>query len=168
MMVFRYSCSRRRALAALASVTSLSGCVTTNQSAESRTTASRANTTKTAGTTSPDSPCEPQSTGGDVTWYSVGEWHTVTSGTKQGWLLTASNVELTRSFHHEKAGETYRMPDDEQLAVVTSKIGNPTSEMDTWAHGEELVGISHWHGLEANIVSRSPQRPVPRGELRAG
>lgn len=127
-------------LATLAGIASASGCLTTNRATDSSTGTSRTTTTETS-TLSRTASCNPPSTDVNVSWYEVGQWHTVTSGTKDGWLLTASSVELTRTFHHEKAGETYRMPDDEQLAVVTSKVGNPTSETDTWESGEEFVVI---------------------------
>jgi sugar lactone lactonase YvrE len=33
------------------------------------------------------------------------------------------------------------MPDETQLAIVTTKIANPTAERDTWESGEEFVAM---------------------------
>lgn len=168
-MVPRSSCTRRQALAIVAGVVGVSGCTTQRQSTDADGTTERSTSTteSTARTTTATETCSPSTTGESVdNWLPFGAWYTTTYRDKRGWRITVTDVELVETFYDEKTEETYRMPEERRLAIVTTRISNPTSERDTWEHGEEFVVLSDGVVEKPNNSFEHPDGPFYAPNLR--
>ena len=180
-MAPRKSCSRRGALAVIAGgLSGLAGCSrtvltdsksTTSDQPEATTQPQATSTnTHTETSTSTTEVCSTSTPDADHL-YKFGEWHESSTSDKRGWRFTAVDLELTTTFRLDDSGETYKMPKEEQLAIVTTKVTNPTSEMDTWEHNEEFViirrdGTVAWSNADGGFQHPAFTDEVSFGDFR--
>lgn len=81
--------------------------------------------------------------------YALGESHTL-----HDWTIAVASVSLDTTFRLDHDDSTYRMPDEEQLVVVTVEITNRTDSRKAWTDApfalivedqlfEEQLGFEH-------------------------
>lgn len=160
-MALQLARSRRRALAVIASgLGVLAGCGSTTPTESPSTTRVSAPTSTTLSATSSEteSPTPtstdttescPATTPGTSLVYSFGEWHE-TNGDETDLGFTVTNLELMDTFRFDGSNETYVMPEDRRLVVVTVGVRNLMTSPDSIYYNERFALIC------ANGTARQP------------